>query len=79
MGFVHGQTNPLRTDVVVADDIGLAGRDVWDSAVVEEQKDTVQTDGDGCSIAIEVLGGVVVDVRGLPAGWTYDVVDRDET
>ena len=29
------------------------------------------------TVVIEVRGGVVVDVRGLPKGWAYHLVDRD--
>lgn len=31
------------------------------------------------TIMIEVRGGCVVDVRNLPGGWNYRVLDRDET
>lgn len=29
------------------------------------------------TLCIEVQGGVVVDVYGLPVGWTYDLADWD--
>ena len=30
-----------------------------------------------CNLEVEVLCGLVTDVKGLPSGWTYEVVDRD--
>ena len=29
------------------------------------------------TIIIEVRGGVVIDVRGLPEGWEYELIDHD--
>ena len=28
-------------------------------------------------ITVEVLGGCVVDVKGLPEGWVYEIEDHD--
>jgi hypothetical protein len=30
------------------------------------------------NIVIEVSGGVVVDVKGLPEGYTYTILDHDD-
>ena len=29
------------------------------------------------TVVIEVKGGTVVDVRNLPEGWKYEVIDHD--
>jgi len=45
-----------------------ANLDVMPLAVIPEPENT---------ITIEVEGGVVTDVRNLPKGWDYELIDHD--